>query len=370
MPAQARPVDPAPVAADADRPTAIALRTTELAKAFGPTQALRSCSFELRRGEVHCVVGENGSGKTTLVKILAGVHRPDAGTLELGGRDRRRTSALRGAPRRPASPPSSRRSSSSNRARCWRTSGWDPTACSPAVSPRQRSAGGRSRYSTSSSASRRRSTRRRSGCPSASGRRAASPARSCATRASSSSTRRRRRSTSPRATACSSSCAARAEAGAAVIFISHRMDEIEEIGDRCTVMRSGETVATLERRSATADELVRLMTGSDHLTAEAAKRPHRPAAEVVLARPGARAARGRARRPRRARGSRPGRLPALARRPRGRRLRPARAPRRVALRVQVGPRELRHRDAGARPAAAGCCRTHARARACRSTSTA
>ena len=39
MPAQARPVDPAPVAADADRPTAIALRTTELAKAFGPTQA-------------------------------------------------------------------------------------------------------------------------------------------------------------------------------------------------------------------------------------------------------------------------------------------------------------------------------------------
>ena len=38
-----------------------------------------------------------------------------------------------------------------------------------------------------------------------------------------------------------------------VMFISHRMDEIAEVGDRCTVMRSGETVATLERRSATAD---------------------------------------------------------------------------------------------------------------------
>src|SRR5262249_18841379 len=38
--------------------------------------------------------------------------------------------------------------------------------------------------------------------------------------------------------------------GVGVIFISHRMDEIAEIGDRCTVMRSGETVATLERGDA------------------------------------------------------------------------------------------------------------------------
>jgi len=71
MPAPARPVDPAPVAADVDRSTAIALRTSELAKAFGPTQALRSCTFELRRGEVHCVVGENGSGKSTLLEAIA-----------------------------------------------------------------------------------------------------------------------------------------------------------------------------------------------------------------------------------------------------------------------------------------------------------
>ncbi len=59
--------------------------------------------------------------------------------------------------------------------------------------------------------------------------------------------------------------------GVGVIFISHRMDEIAEIGDRCTVMRSGETVATLERGQATSDELVRLMTGAEHLASALAR---------------------------------------------------------------------------------------------------
>jgi ABC-type sugar transport system ATPase subunit len=59
--------------------------------------------------------------------------------------------------------------------------------------------------------------------------------------------------------------------GVGVIFISHRMDEISEVGDRCTVMRSGETVATLERGEAGAEELVRLMTGADHLAPAAAR---------------------------------------------------------------------------------------------------
>src|SRR3954451_2422602 len=63
----------------------LALRVHDLAKAFGPTQALRACSFDLRAGEVHCIVGENGSGKSTLVKILSGVHRPDGGTVEIAG---------------------------------------------------------------------------------------------------------------------------------------------------------------------------------------------------------------------------------------------------------------------------------------------
>ncbi|MGD0714361.1 MAG: sugar ABC transporter ATP-binding protein [Gaiellaceae bacterium] len=56
-------------------------------KAFGAVQALEDVSLDLYPGEVHGLVGENGAGKSTLVKILAGVHSPEAGRLLVGGRD-------------------------------------------------------------------------------------------------------------------------------------------------------------------------------------------------------------------------------------------------------------------------------------------
>ena len=55
------------------------------AKSFGAVQALTDASVELYAGEAHALVGENGAGKSTLVKILAGVHQPDSGTLEIDG---------------------------------------------------------------------------------------------------------------------------------------------------------------------------------------------------------------------------------------------------------------------------------------------
>jgi rhamnose transport system ATP-binding protein len=58
------------------------------AKAFGAVQAIADASIDLHGGEAHALVGENGAGKSTLVKILAGVHELDSGSLLIEGRPR------------------------------------------------------------------------------------------------------------------------------------------------------------------------------------------------------------------------------------------------------------------------------------------
>jgi ABC-type sugar transport system ATPase subunit len=257
---------PVPLPAEA---SPVALRVTGLAKAFGPTVALRSCSAEFRAGEVHAVMGENGSGKSTLVKILTGVHRPDAGTLELAGADGQLVTV-----------PALRNPGAASRAgimavfqevlvvdsrsvleNAWLGADTVFRAKLPeAVRQARASAvfaellGGDIDLDAPA------------GSLPLSKRQACAIARVLlreprllildeATSALDVATRDR----------LFEVIGARRASGMSTLFISHRMDEISEIADRVTVLRSGESKGTLERAEATPERLVRLMTGADHL---------------------------------------------------------------------------------------------------------
>ena len=65
--------------------TPVSLALHGIDKSFAGTHALRAVDLELRGGEVHALVGQNGSGKSTLIKILSGFHAPDDGELRIGG---------------------------------------------------------------------------------------------------------------------------------------------------------------------------------------------------------------------------------------------------------------------------------------------
>ena len=259
----------------------LALRVVGLAKSFGPTRAVASFDFELRPGEVHAIMGENGSGKSTVVKILTGVHAPDAGVVEVGGA----AHSSFASPRKALAagivavfqevlvvPP---RSVLEN---IWLGSD-DLFASTLSQAEKQRRAQA--------------TLERLLATPpplataaeelSLSDRQACCLARALvrepkilildeATSALDVETRDRLFAIVKQL----------AEAGNSVVFISHRMDEIRQIADRVTVMRSGVSVATLDGDTAAPEQLVQLMTGSEHATGEAAEAVHRPTGDVVL----------------------------------------------------------------------------------------
>lgn len=61
------------------------IKMTGIAKAFGTNQVLKDVNITLKAGEVHALMGENGAGKSTLMNILTGLHKADAGTITIDG---------------------------------------------------------------------------------------------------------------------------------------------------------------------------------------------------------------------------------------------------------------------------------------------
>jgi ABC-type sugar transport system ATPase subunit len=243
------------------------LRVTDVAKAFGATQAVRDASIELRAGEVLALVGENGCGKSTIVKILSGVHLPDAGEIELDGEAVPPLSTPQKAQRRGIVTVFQEvlvAESCSVLDNVWL--GIDDT-WRTRVSLRHKRA--RAREVLGELLGRDVDLGMAAEELSLSDRQACGIVRALlrepkilildeATSALDVATRDR----------LFAMVGALSREGVGVIFITHRMDEIEQIGDRITVMRSGVTVADLDRGHWTPQQLVHLMTGADALGSE------------------------------------------------------------------------------------------------------
>ena len=258
----------------------VVLAAAGISRSFGETRALVKASVALRAGDVHAIVGENGSGKSTLVKILSGVISPDAGRLVVADRELGRI-------------PSPRRARELGIATVFQE-----VLVVEGLSVLDNvwlGADGEFRRRVGAAEKRERArealallTERPPALDSPleslelSDRQVVVIARALvqrprvwildeSTSALDVSTRDRLFET------IRDLCAA----GTAVVFISHRMDEIESIADRITVLRSGTDVATLDRADSTASKLLRLMSAREE-TADASDRRGRSHSDRVV----------------------------------------------------------------------------------------
>lgn len=237
-------------------PVVASLRS--VTKSFEGTTVVRDVDLDFRAGEVHILAGENGAGKSTLTKLLAGIHQPDSGWVEIGGR------------RGPYDVKSANAAGVTIVHQELLIAPNLTVADNLAMGREHRTALGLLDRAVTAERAREQldlvgaefSVRARADELTVAEHQLIEIARALAQK--------------PRilildepTSALSATETERLlrivkelrEAGAAIIYITHRMDEIEQIADVVTVMRDGEHIATLDRAEATPDTIVLRMVG-------------------------------------------------------------------------------------------------------------
>jgi ribose transport system ATP-binding protein len=261
--------------------TDVLLRMQGIVKHFTGVKALDGVDLDVRPGEVHCLLGQNGAGKSTLIKVLAGAHRPDAGTVEWQGEQVTLSSPVAAL----------RTGIATMYQELDVVDGL--TVAENLYLGHELATAGFTRRRAVHARTREILTRlghgdippnREVGNLSAAGKQIVSMARALSHDA------RLIIMDEPSAVLDSEEVAnlfrvvrELTASGVAVLYISHRLEEIREIGDRITVLKDGRTVATgLPVSSTPTPELIRLMTGRSVEQVFPPRRPVRADAEVLL----------------------------------------------------------------------------------------